>query len=148
VSYRAAALSCPVCTEPLDETESAGATIDVCATCGGVWVDWFDGELIAILRAAPAAAPLPPPAESGAKTRGAESGGGCPRCRSPLSHERYWDSEAEILRCADCAGAFVSRDAARIIAGLDPEPTRPPSDPLSLLAAALRRWFGWDEPVR
>lgn len=139
MSYREAALSCPACAEPLDATDVGGATIDVCAKCGGVWVDWFDGELIAIVRSAPR------PEGAGLAP---EASGGCPRCRAPLAAERFFDSQAEVLRCAECAGAFVSQDAARAIAHLDPEQKRPrpADDAWSRLAATLQRWFGWDEP--
>ncbi len=38
---------CPVCQQPLDETEKWGVRLDVCQRCRGVWLD--QGELEQII---------------------------------------------------------------------------------------------------
>lgn len=42
----------------------------------------------------------------------------CPRCRRPLHEERYRDERPVILRCGECAGAFVPRGSAQSIASM------------------------------
>ncbi|APR84815.1 Hypothetical protein A7982_10164 [Minicystis rosea] len=116
------------------------AIIDVCPGCGGIWVDWFDGELGAMVRGAPSTARSGP--------RGKGGSGACPRCHCALSADRYLDAPEEIRRCGDCAGAFVPREAAHAIAALKTDPDEAPAGRWSRLAAVLRRWFGWEEKER
>jgi Zn-finger nucleic acid-binding protein len=141
VSYRDTALACPVCSDALDPCEVGEAVIDVCPGCGGIWVDWFDGELVALVRGAPGVPGARAPERAGSSE--------CPRCRRPLDGELYLDSRAEILRCADCAGAFVPRASARVVAGYDADADgegRPATgDALRRLGAVLKRWLGWEE---
>jgi len=134
VSYREQALICPACGEGLDATEVGEAVIDVCPACGGIWIDWFDGELSEMVRGAPPARGAGIPAQPGRSA--------CPRCQRPLEAEPYLASGGDVLRCADCAGAFVPRDAARAIAGAGPDGPPPAEDALSRLSAVLQRWFG------
>lgn len=98
-AYRESAPVCPVCHENLEShtTEGAGATIDLCNKCGGVWLDWEDGDFTALARE------VPPTAAREIPRNGP---GACPRCRRPLAVEVFRDT-AEVLRCAECAGAFV-----------------------------------------
>jgi Zn-finger nucleic acid-binding protein len=140
-NYRETALLCPGCREVLEPKQVGEAVIDVCPTCGGIWVDWFDGDLVAMVQGAPRA--------GGA--RGGEAGGGgnggetsCPRCRQELHPEQYLESRAAILRCGDCAGAFVARSAARMLIAIQPGRDKDPEKPdaLTRLIAVLRRWFG------
>jgi Zn-finger nucleic acid-binding protein len=136
--YRENALSCSGCSGPLEPKEVADAVIDVCAACGGIWVDWFDGDLVEMVRGAPALDGVAAPERAGTSA--------CPRCQRPLEWERYQDSRAEILRCADCAGAFVPRSSVGAIVSLaGPGAERPPLDPMSKLALVLQRWLGWDD---
>jgi Zn-finger nucleic acid-binding protein len=139
VSYRETAPTCPGCGEALDPKQVGEAVIDVCPACGGIWVDWFDGDLVVMVRGAPGVKGAPP-------ARAPDSPS-CPRCHRPLDAERYMESSAQILRCADCAGAFVPHGSARAIAGYDPERKGPPpaTDALSRLSAVLQHWFGWEE---
>jgi hypothetical protein len=57
------------------------------------------------------------------------------------------ESRAEILRCADCAGAFVPRASASALVTLAPQAREAQAarDPLTRLAVVLQHWFGWDE---
>jgi Zn-finger nucleic acid-binding protein len=134
VSYREHALPCPGCGGVLAPETVGEAVIDVCPACGGIWVDWFDGDLDEMVRGAPTAA----------AGRGEGAGKGeCPRCSLPLADERYLEGRTEIQRCGECAGAFVPRDAAKAIVEGGSAPPAP--DALSRLAAVLQRWFGWDD---
>jgi Zn-finger nucleic acid-binding protein len=136
-AYREASLGCSGCGAALEPQEVETAVIDVCPTCGGIWVDWFDGDLVQLVRGAPAIEVTLPERQGT---------GACPRCHRPLAWERYQDSRAEILRCADCAGAFVPRSSMQAIASLaGPFAARAPLDPLSKLALVLQRWLGWEE---
>ncbi len=137
MSYRDTVLTCPGCAETLDPKNVGDAVIDVCPACAGIWVDWFDGELPAMVRGAPS---IP-----GARAPDRPGRGECPRCHRLLDAERYLESRAEILRCADCAGAFVPRVSARVVAGLSSRESQPPADALQRLGAVLKRWLGWEE---
>jgi Zn-finger nucleic acid-binding protein len=138
--YRETALACPGCGDVLEPKEVGDAVIDVCVACGGIWVDWFDGDLVVLVRGAP---PVP-----GARVPERPGSASCPRCRRPLDGERYLESRAEILRCGDCAGAFVPRASVSALVMLDPHSQDPEAkqDPLARLALVLQRWLGWREP--
>jgi Zn-finger nucleic acid-binding protein len=138
--YRETSLACPACGDVLEPREVDSAVIDVCAACGGIWVDWFDGDLVVMVRGAPAL--------SGARLPDQPGSASCPRCRRPLDAERYLESQAEILRCGDCAGAFVPRASVSAIVMLEPQDEEPEAkqDPLARLALVLKRWLGWKEP--
>ena len=49
--YRNAPPRCAGCGSVMEERGPANARIDVCRACGGVWLDWFDGEATALARA-------------------------------------------------------------------------------------------------
>jgi Zn-finger nucleic acid-binding protein len=135
MTYRDTTLACPGCGEALDPKNVGDAVIDVCPACGGIWVDWFDGELVEMVRGAPPASSAPL-SERGGRHE-------CPRCQRPLASERYLESNAEILRCADCAGAYVPRGSAQAVARYDPE-SPPPAGALHRLAVLIERWLGWE----
>ncbi len=101
--YRNARLSCPQCASDLEPRQVGDATIDVCPTCQGIWVDWFDGELPTIARGAN----LGPSSDAhGGDAR-------CPLCREPLAAETHLG--ADVLRCGGCSGVFASRAAVSIL---------------------------------
>ncbi|MCC6558725.1 MAG: zf-TFIIB domain-containing protein [Polyangiaceae bacterium] len=132
-AYREQALRCPGCGVWLEPQPVDASTVDLCPSCGGVWIDWFDGELRAMAKEATRAAPRPE-GESGAAGDSA-----CPRCRAALQPERYLGTPAAVLRCGDCAGAFVPRESlptllrVEILAG---EPA--PRGALARLVEAVR----------
>lgn len=136
-AYRDQQLACPACATWLDPTHAGESIIDVCPTCGGVWVDWFDGELATMARSAPNRRP--------AKVEHSSGDSACPRCRSPLASERYLDTRVDIFRCGDCAGAFVPFSSIDAVVN-----ATPPSDPrlqrsvLSRLVDALSSWLRAD----
>jgi len=130
------------------------AEIDVCDGCGGLWVDWFDGEVRTIAVEAEVAR-----VDRGALlrahpvdgTNAARGSGACPRCQRQLANELYRFTDAsedelvsgvELLRCAECAGSFVSRASAHLLLDRVREP-RPPTL-WEALVAILKRLVGAD----
>ncbi len=114
--YREAHPHCPACSGellPHELSQEPASVVDVCRECAGIWVDWFDGELTGIARDAGGARPAPESARPGKAITPS-----CPRCRRPLHEERYRDGAAVLLRCGECAGAFVPRASAKAIASL------------------------------
>ena len=101
-------LRCPECAVPMEARPFRDKVIDQCGTCAGLWVDWFDGPLheacASALRELGWRAPVEP---SGRLAT-------CPRCRVALDSESR-DSRA-LMRCPECAGAWMSREEARSIA--------------------------------
>lgn len=143
-------MRCPGCAEAMTPHALEECEVDVCTSCGGLWIDWFDGEVRRVttdaLDAELPASEAPPirnePAAAGA----------CPRCTRQLTRERYaidgQATGADLLRCEECLGAFVSRSAAEVLVALvpaeDPPPAKPAAErsPLERLLAALARFFG------
>jgi Zn-finger nucleic acid-binding protein len=132
--------------------EKAGAEVDSCEGCGGLWVDWFDGEVRAVatetLLARDAIAPTDIANEGGASSLRNEpiAVGACPRCARQLVSERFTVRVdeliraktpaigVELLRCEDCMGAFVSRTSAEVLSSLatrEAPPTPPSMEPSS-----------------
>jgi Zn-finger nucleic acid-binding protein len=114
--YREPHPRCPGCRGELFTREISAAVIDVCRDCGGLWVDWHDGDLSEVVRGsgprgAPSTAPSAAPPEAPIVPV-------CPRCSRPLHDERYRDDGPAILRCGECAGAFVPRASAGELASL------------------------------
>lgn len=165
--YRGVAIRCPGCGDPMSVLPLAEADIDVCPTCSGIWIDWFDGEIGAVardIRLATQRAPVPGPTSS--LRNEAIAIGGCPRCQGvQLVVERYvlrhqpggpgaktesQETGAELLRCEHCAGSFVSATSADTLARLPPEEQAPPSEapkvleplPWQKFVATLKAVFG------
>jgi hypothetical protein len=141
----------------------------VCDSCGGLWVDWFDGELRDITAETLRTGDVPSDAHGGdkgetgdteraSKRNEAVAVGACPRCTRQLVPERYAMSVdvpnsridggmsnvtaptgAELLRCEDCMGAFVSRSSAEVLAWL----SSPSDDPPPSQAAAALKPMPW-----
>ncbi len=124
-AYRGRTVRCPGCSEEMRCEAVPSAEIDVCDACGGLWVDWFDGEVETLAAEAEAARVergAPPPARAGSAARGGS--GVCPRCQQALTTELYRFSDAtddelvtgvELLRCSECAGSFVPRGSAHLL---------------------------------
>jgi Zn-finger nucleic acid-binding protein len=149
--YRGAAVRCPGCAEPMTVEMLAEAEVDVCGACGGMWVDWFDGEVkrvaTEVLRTETARASRPSAPVSSLRNE-AFATGACPRCTRQLAIERYvvkanvrsssdarertsvsTTTGADLLRCEECAGVFVPRTSAGLLATLpaDEDEVPPPS---------------------
>jgi Zn-finger nucleic acid-binding protein len=209
MGYRGVAIRCPGCAAPMRQLnlEEAAAEVDVCDACGGLWVDWFDGEVRAIatetLRVSSAGPPPPEPAgaaeaksaahsKPSAKEKSGKGGkagkggkpeklesagkaedgsrpslneplaiGACPRCTHQLVAERYsviaeiasrrvegktsvvpGTTGAELLRCEDCMGAFVSRTSAEVLSWLSAT-----DDPPASVTPAKLEPVPWDRFV-
>jgi Zn-finger nucleic acid-binding protein len=146
-AYRGATARCPACGEPMRTEQTSSAEVDVCAACGGMWVDWFDGDVHSIAVETEAArvergTPLPPPPP----LQAVASAKRCPRCSQVLAAEIYRFADAredelvagvEIHRCTDCLGAFVPRGSAYLL--LDRVKEGPPMTLWDVVAAWLAR---------
>lgn len=177
--YRGAAVRCPGCAEPMtvEVLEApAQAEVDVCSSCGGVWIDWFDGEVKKVASAVLAGERQrhSRPSEPTSSIRNeAFATGACPRCTRQLAVERYvvkadvaktnvggtgertslsTSTGADLLRCEECAGVFVPRTSAGLLATLPADEGAPPSSttgpgileplPWQRFMALVRRLFG------
>ncbi|MDF2697730.1 MAG: hypothetical protein K0S65_6113 [Labilithrix sp.] len=110
------------------------AEIDVCDVCGGLWVDWFDGEvhtLAAEAEAARAERGERPPIGVNAAGSSSSASRSCPRCHHGLGLElhRFHDARddelvngVELFRCPECAGSFVPRPSVRLLLDRVSEP--------------------------
>lgn len=130
--YRGAAIRCPGCSESMTQQPLEGCEVDVCTSCQGIWVDWFDGEVRQVMTEALGAAPPQPRSGGDRPSRNeAVAIGACPRCTRQLVAERYkLDGQAtgaDLLRCEDCLGVFVSKSSGEMLAALPPDEEPPPS---------------------
>ncbi|MCB9581205.1 MAG: zf-TFIIB domain-containing protein [Polyangiaceae bacterium] len=134
--YRNGPLRCPACGAAMSERLAAVATVDVCGDCGGVFVDWFDGEVSTAVLGADPPVPL--------ALRG-QGDGNCPLCRTPMTEATYPDEGgARVARCGGCAGTFVPRDSMDAIVALGaPEDAPSEASLLDQLLGRLRSLFGW-----
>lgn len=144
--YRTSACTCPACRSLMDERRILDAVVDVCPTCHGLWIDWFDGDLAHLTREAGSPLVYAPASGSGGT-------GACPRCTVALTPEvlavapetegqsgeaaRAGAPPPTVLRCGDCAGAFVPRSAAEQIIALGLATAREPDAPPGLLDRLL-----------
>ncbi|MEA2748910.1 MAG: hypothetical protein QOI41_3053 [Myxococcales bacterium] len=175
--YRGAAVRCPGCAEPMTIENLADAEVDVCMSCGGMWVDWFDGEVKRVATAVLAtesARISRPSAPTSSLRNEAFATGACPRCTRQLVIERYvvkadvgsrtegartsvsQTTGADLLRCEECAGVFVPRASAGLLATLPADEEAPPSSttagpgvleplPWQKFMAVVRRLLGLGE---
>lgn len=145
-AYRLAVVRCPACAEPMRREIMRSAELEVCDACEGLWVDWFDGDVSTVAVEAEAARldrGTPLPSRPSSPTTGSRA---CPRCQHPLVPELYRFSDAkhddliggvDVLRCADCAGAFVPRGSAHLL--LDRAREERTHSPWEALLALLQR---------
>jgi len=155
------------------------AEVDVCAACGGLWVDWFDGEVKRVATEVLAGENVRlsrPSAPTSSIRNEAFATGACPRCTRQLAVERYVvkadvaNSDvsagsgertsvstrrtlhgADLLRCEECAGVFVPRTSAGLLATLPADDEAPASStagamleplPWQRFMAVIRRLLG------
>ncbi len=109
--YRDAPLKCPACAEMMEERVLSGSTVDTCPKCRGLWVDWFDGELLSVIKETAPLSMRPPIAIDPTMAI-------CPRCAQPLTVETFGNA-IMLLRCADCAGCYVPRASFTALMELD-----------------------------
>jgi Zn-finger nucleic acid-binding protein len=121
----------------------------LCDRCEGLWLDWFDGEVHVIAASQEAARVergTPLPQRSSLPPLGSAP---CPRCTMPLGVELYRFPDAtddelitgvELLRCPECAGAFVPRGSAHLLLQREREPRT--QSPMTAILALVRGTFG------
>ena len=126
--YKGRDVRCPGCAEAMSVERVGEGDVDVCAACGGVWLDWFDGEPREMVTRVVEGGVVGRPSAPDALRAEARAIGACPRCGTQLVSERYATADAVLLRCESCAGSFVSRTAAEALAALAPEESPPPSE--------------------
>jgi hypothetical protein len=127
----------------MDKRAFGDTVLNVCSKCKGLWVDWFDGNLVHIARDI---APL----SIGSVPTSVRTAGNCPICAAPLVVESTTgagNAGMYLWRCGHCVGTFVPRSSFETLAGieeayesthdLDHGASSPPS-PGSRLAATLR----------
>ena len=119
-AYRGSAPACPTCHEALTpfQIDELSALVDLCGRCGGVWIDWEDGDFTELAREVPPA-PVREMPRSGPAS--------CPRCHRPLVVEVFQDT-AEVLRCGECSGAFLPYASIGKIAAGTPAEVRNAED--------------------
>jgi Zn-finger nucleic acid-binding protein len=162
--YRGVAIRCPGCGEPMLQDNVGDAEVDVCATCGGIWLDWFDGETgalaIGVLDKESSGMTRHPSTPDTPRNE-PRATGACPRCTRQLAVERYMATSiedgqrherstgADLLRCADCMGVFLSRSSAEMIVAIANEDGPRSLPPANVQAAfwerivsVLRKIFG------
>jgi Zn-finger nucleic acid-binding protein len=151
-AYRGGILRCPGCAEPMRREPVPSAEIDVCEACGGLWVDWFDGDVRALATEAEAARQGRGPGRASSPGAGAPAGA-CPRCRQALRPELHRFSDArpgelvdgvELFRCPECAGSFVPRPSAHLLLDRVREP--PAVTLREALVLLLKRLVGGRRP--
>lgn len=169
--YRGSAVRCPGCADAMTTESLDAAEVDVCNGCGGIWIDWFDGEVRAVAKETLDKNLVGRPSDPDALRSEARAIGACPRCARQLVSERYRiasvvpsagspsgfanavaSTGAELLRCEECAGAFVSRESAALLTMLPPDEAPPSAAgaapgvleplPWQRILAALRALLG------
>jgi len=84
---------------PVDRAESAA--VDVCDQCGGVFLEFFDGEPGSLARGVlEHLEQVSDAGESGTPT--------CPDCGLPMSSMRYMKTGPRLARCGNCMGVYVT----------------------------------------
>jgi Zn-finger nucleic acid-binding protein len=84
------------------ELRTAGeATIDVCPTCRGLWLDWLDGDTLTLAELA-----MPLSRRAGVQEPSSPK---CPRCAKDLVTHAHDASGPAVWRCGECAGSFLPR---------------------------------------
>lgn len=133
--YRVPAPRCPACVEPLETFAVGDALVDHCRACGGLFLDWFDGEPRAI-----ASSLVAPVDDVWVGPEPARLAGACPRCAVRLDVELFEGRGPYVHRCSACAGVFVDEASVRLLASTRvPDPTSPaPAGPVASFVAALR----------
>lgn len=122
----------PVRTDPHDA--SARAEIDRCAGCGGLFLEFFDGEPSAISRGLRGRADLAETRREPAPDRRV-----CPDCDAPMIRRAYLGQGPELARCDTCMAVFLTPAEAASLAQLVLEPEAPREEPSWL--ERLLRWL-------
>lgn len=139
VMFRGRRILCPACGELMRSVAlplrgGGDAEVEICNRCGGVFLEFFDGEPGELSRSLlahdghEAALPRAPPAAVA-----------CPDCGVPMAELRYLDVGPRVSRCDACMAVFATRQQLRELADFRP-PEQPPEPEPSLLGR-LRAFF-------
>lgn len=97
--------TCPRCELPLQTRASGGVEVDLCARCGGVWLDQGEFDRLIAERF------LGKKLESQLAWEAFDVGDGALRCVSGCGvMSRVTFARVELDRCADCGGMWVDGD--------------------------------------
>ncbi len=144
--YRGTPAKCPACGTVMEERGAADVMVDVCPTCRGLWIDWFDGDTVDVAMKAAPLSVRAPVAIDPSKTF-------CPRDQQPLMFSNHAIHEHAVgpitehgpllLRCGECGGSFVPRTVfdELLELAMHPQDEAEPDSPLGKLLAALKRIF-------
>ena len=123
--YRTRLRACPSCDEPmrkvpLKSMRFSDSTIDACDECGGVFLDFFDGEPFAVAR------------DVVKQLEDFESAfrvGGklltCPDCGRPMEVHPYVDIGPDLARCNQCMAVFATPAQIRALSRFTIHQDRP-----------------------
>jgi hypothetical protein len=112
----------PVSSDPRDT--SARAEIDRCGRCGGVFLEFFDGEPGALSRGLGA--------HPDARRDGAERPAGalvCPDGEAPMIDAPYLGHGPAVPRCETCLAVFLSPTQRAALAALRLPPPEEDAEP-------------------
>ena len=132
--YRRSALRCPVCNALFEEQPRGDVRVEICNGCSGLFIDWLDGDVRAVVKEV---ADLPAPVGEAGRGTGA-----CPHCAVELHPEAFGTGAVAVLRCGSCAGVFVPRSSFEELRAQASQERREevPRDPfLTRLLDALER---------
>ena len=130
-TYRDQPARCPVCGMTMAVRDAKGTSVDVCPACGGLWLDWFDGDPVRLARRV---------ADEPRVQQAKHEEGRCPRCLVPLAPEEFREVGPQVYRCGQCFGLFVPGAAVELLAAQRAEPEAT-SDPKGSLWDSLATIF-------
>lgn len=114
--YRERIRTCPLCDLPMEQVAvplaaEETAEVDLCAVCGGVFLEFFDGEPGDLARGVLrhlAAAHRQPREAAGPLT--------CPDCGTHMAPRPYLDLGPDVGRCDSCLAVFATPPQLRQLA--------------------------------
>jgi Zn-finger nucleic acid-binding protein len=109
------------------------AEIDRCARCGGVFLEFFDGEPSALSRGLEGRTELAP--AGGAAADGELA---CPDCGAVMVRAPYLGHGPALPRCGSCLAVFLTPAQREALAALALPPEPPREEP-----SWLERLVGW-----
>jgi hypothetical protein len=97
---------------PLADGDIEGTvTVDLCAQCGSVYLEFFDGEPSNLVRAALGSGAMP----EHPRQRAVEPPV-CVDCEETMQLEPYMQAGPEVYRCGSCMSAFAVPSQVRALA--------------------------------
>jgi Zn-finger nucleic acid-binding protein len=126
-AYRQGGTRCSACASLMQEQPIDGEMVDVCESCGGVWIDPTDGEI------GPIATQVHVP-DTATEENDSSHQRTCPRCSVGLAPLTI--KEVGLFRCGTCRGTFIPRVMLDAAMWLHDEDEAPPPTALD----GLRGW--------